>query len=423
MLGSVQRRSLYPILEDWFGIPYPSQEDQNIPIDSRLSDARSLPDFPVIQYQESLRRPADSNILSISPETSGNLERRALHEIAYEMGVELVAEARQERSLFSPAKRQRILREGLKELLGDIEPEQRISLVNQRQELFPEVCVEAVALESEAGILVPLLLLKPESDSKSLSLVVGLSEGGKARFLINRSSELAGFLRQGVAVCLPDVRGTGETAYSQYNRGDEPALSLSEMGESLLGGRLKDVRTVLKYLRNRPDVDFNQILLWGDSFAPVNKDPIWVDELLGKPVSPQIQHLASPLGAHLALLTALFEPQIQAVAVRGGLVSYLSLLESNFTYVPPDMVVSRILEVADIADMAAALRPVPLYLSAPVTGRNFLASETEMEGSFRLTRQVYGSSAELVLSVGLEDAERDAQRLVEWLNRQARGEL
>jgi hypothetical protein len=230
---------------------------------------------------------------------------------------------------------------------------------------------------------------------------------------------LAWLLRNGFAVLIPDVRGTGETATSQYNRGDEPALSFTEMGRSLLGGRLKDVRTVLKYLRSRTDIDTDEIVLWGDSFASVNTEEIWVDELLGKPVSPQIQHVSSPLGAHLALLTTLYEPQIRRVAVRGGLVSYLSLLESNFLYVPPDVVVSRLLEVADLPDIAAALSPVPLYIAAPVTGRNFLLIQPELETELGLVREAYAASSKLVLAAGTEDPRGEAQKLVEWLTQGA----
>ena len=48
---------------------------------------------------------------------------------------------------------------------------------------------------------------------------------------------------------------------------------------------------------------------------------------------------AEPLGGLLALLGGLFEDDVRAVAVRGGLVSYASLLDSPFFYVPHDAVV------------------------------------------------------------------------------------
>jgi hypothetical protein len=416
MLGTVQRKSLYPILERWFDIPYPSQEDQNIPLDSGLSDARRLPDYPVIKYKESLRRPVDQDVLSISAEVSEQMERRALHQIAYEIGADLLETAREKRRGMKPEERRQHLRMGLERMLGSIDPDQHVEVLRGWRRSVTGAEVEALALESEDGTLIPLLLLKPGPDQKAdFPVVVALAEGGKSRFLKNRAPQLSRLLRKGFAVCALDVRGTGETASSQYTQGDEPAVSLAELGESLLGGRLKDVRTVLNFLRGRPDFDGERISLWGDSFTPVNEKPIWVDELLSRPVSPQIQHIASPLGAHLALLTALFDPGINAVAVRGGLISYLSLLESNYTYVPPGIVVSRFLEVGDIADIAAALSPLPLLVSAPVTGRNFLASESDVEDQLHLLEDDYGVSAELVLAPGSGDADEEADRLVDWL--------
>jgi hypothetical protein len=79
------------------------------------------------------------------------------------------------------------------------------------------------------------------------------------------------------------------------------------------------------------------------------------------------------------------------------------------------MVVSKLLEVADIADIAAALNPVPLLLSAPVTGRNFLASQVEVEDRLGLVTEAYGVSAELVFSAGTGDPVQEADRMLDWL--------
>jgi len=416
MLGTVQRKSLYPILSEWFGISYPSEADQNIPLDSGLSDARERVDYEVIKYQESQRRPSDEAVLSIPPAFSSRVERRALHQIALQMAAESVEKERIERHALSGEAKAEALREQLRGVLGDVDPESELNVVERRSRVVQGAEVEMLVLESEEAIIVPLFLLKPAGGGMgSLPVVVGLAEGGKSRFLIDRATQLAWLLRQGFALCIPDVRGTGETAFSQYNRGDEPALSLAELGESLLGSRLKDVRTVLKYLKNRPDIDKERILLWGDSFAAVNSQPIWVDELLGRPVSPQIQHVASPLGSHLALLAALYEPDIRAIAVRGGLVSYLSLLETNINYVPPDMAVSGLLQVADISDIAACLNPMPLMFLGPVDGRNFPADQSKINTAFHSVRDAYGSLSALILAPGMANASREADRMVKWL--------
>ncbi len=415
MLGTLQRRSLYPILETWFDIPLPLEADRNLPKDSGLGDVRHSADYPLIKYQESLRRPPDSAILSIPPSVSTRLDRKALHQIAAEMGRELLTDARRKRQTSSPEERRRALGMQLTRILGDIEPEPEPRVTDLWKKALSSAELEAIIIETEPGILVPLFLLTPRaSTGDDLPVVLALAEGGKSRFLQQRTSEILRLLEQGFAVCIPDCRGTGETEPDQYNRSDEPALSSIEMGGTLLGSRLKDARTVLEYLKHRPGIDDKRISLWGESFAPVNRDSIWVDELQGKPVSPQIQHLSSPLGAHLALLLAFYHPEVHAVAARGALISYLSLLEDNFIYAPFDILVPRLLEVADISDIASSVNPTPLLLVAPVTGRNFPASNSDIN-RFRQVVDAYGSPADLTIEPGTSEPEQVGAHIVDWL--------
>jgi hypothetical protein len=80
------------------------------------------------------------------------------------------------------------------------------------------------------------------------------------------------------------------------------------------------------------------------------------------------ERIQKTLGGLLAVLGALYEEDVRTVAVRGGLVSFSSMLRSNFSYVPQDVIVPGILEVGDIPDIAAALAPRPLLLSHMVDG-------------------------------------------------------
>src|SRR4029077_8303596 len=101
-------------------------------------------------------------------------------------------------------------------------------------------------------------------------VVVAVSEGGKQRMLEQRESEIETLLKGGVAICLADVRGTGETA-PDTRRGPssaEVSLSATELmlGNTLLGARLKDLRTVLAYIEARQDIQSARIAVWGDSF-------------------------------------------------------------------------------------------------------------------------------------------------------------
>ena len=55
------------------------------------------------------------------------------------------------------------------------------------------------------------MLLTPKDAKGKLPIVVMVAQAGKAGFLKERSDAIEAFLKAGIAVCLVDVRGTGET--------------------------------------------------------------------------------------------------------------------------------------------------------------------------------------------------------------------
>ena len=149
------------------------------------------------------------------------------------------------------------------------------------------------------------------------------------------------------------------------------------LGGTALGARLKDVRTVLRYLATRPDVDAKRVVLWGDSFTDPNPRDLMLDQSLMQQPGPQTIRQADPLGSVLALMVALYENDVRAVAARGGLVSYLSMLQDRFCYVPQDVVVPGILETADVGDIVSALAPRAVLLEGLVDGRNRRSTAAE----------------------------------------------
>src|SRR5262249_26376513 len=146
-------------------------------------------------------------------------------------------------------------------------------------------------------------------------VVVALAQDGKQAFLKNQATALTELLQAGIAVCLPDVRGTGETRPGD-GRGRNSAATVHAasdemLGQTLVGARLRDVRAVLRYLRGRKDVDAGRVALWGESFAPVNPPERHLAVPLDAEPAPD---LAEPLGGLLALFGALFEDDIRAVS-------------------------------------------------------------------------------------------------------------
>ncbi len=373
-IGAVHREAMFPVLKKWLDIPFPSEKDKN----TSMERGGRMP---------------DSELLCVTPEISSKLNRKPMHEIALEMGKDLLNSARSKRANLDAFSGRTDLMEQLSDVLIDIEPNKSPDVELLWSKKLSGISVEALTLKTEPGIIVPMFILKPDIPGNNVfPLVIALSEGGKDRFLKDRTKDIEKLLQNGIAVCLPDIRGTGETAPDQYNRGEDLANSEMELGKTLIGQRLKDVRTVLTYIKRLSNINPREIALWGDSFAPANHEDLWVDELYRQPVSPQIQHYASPLGAHLALLTALYHNEIKTVAVRGGLIGYLSILNDNFNYVPPDIIVPEILKVGDISDICANLSPMPLLIEGFVNGRNYIVEDKELQGQMDMVKKAYQKS-------------------------------
>jgi len=243
---------------------------------------------------------------------------------------------------------------------------------------LPDTKVEAFALVVEEGISVPFLLLKPNGASRP-PVVVAVGQQGKGRFLASRSAEIERLLRAGTAVCLPDLRGTGETAPEPdwHNQGRNLFETEYALGGTLPGARVKDLRAVIAWLRNDAGVDGRRIALWGDSFAPPNSPNLFLDEI-EQETGPEIQYHSEPQGCNAVLFASLLEDDIEAVACRGGQGSYLSMLEEAYAYVPTDAIVPGMLQAGDVADIAAAYAPRPLLLEGLVNGRNVRFTSAEL---------------------------------------------
>jgi hypothetical protein len=158
------------------------------------------------------------------------------------------------------------------------------------------------------------------------------------------------------------------------------------LGQTLVGSRLRDVRSVLRYLRTRPDLDAGRVAMWGDSLAPANPG----GQALAVPLDADpFPHQAEPLGGLLALFTALFEDGVRAVYVRGCLTGYESVLQSQFCYVPHDALIPGALTAGDLCDVAAALAPRPLRMEGLVDGLDRAVGADETARVMEPARSAY----------------------------------
>jgi cephalosporin-C deacetylase-like acetyl esterase len=368
-IGPTQRHSLDPKLKRWFGIPVPPADSGD-------------------------RRP-EAELLALNPKAAAGLKVRPIHEVALEPARAQLAQARAALAKLAPEARRTWLRDKWGAKLGDIEPNRHPEALRRWTRKLWNAGVEALTLTVEPGIIVPVLLLKPASaEGGRLPVVVAVSEGGKESSLTNRMAEIQALLKGGKAVCLPDVRGTGETAPDSRRSPESAEISAAAtelmLGNTLLGARLKDLRTVLAWVESRSDLDPRRIAVWGDSPAPPNPARLLLDEAPNWAMGPQIQYQAEPLGGLLAALAGLYQEDVHAIAVQGGLTGFLSVIEDRFAYVPGDVIVPGILECGDIGDVIAALAPRAVLVRGSVDGRNRRVSGGErapaltkwLEGAF-----------------------------------------
>jgi cephalosporin-C deacetylase-like acetyl esterase len=391
-IGPAQRRSLYPTLERWFGIPIP------------YGDSESRNYENVAPRPEADRRAVDE-LAVLTPKVAAEIHNRSVHEIAREQGQGQVEAARHELAKLPQEERVKWLQTQWAAKLGDIEPNRHPQATTEWTKQAPGTEVEAVALTVEPEVTVPLLLLKPSSArGQRVPVVVAVGEGGKDLFLAERSPEIESLLIGGIAVCLPDLRGTGETSPDSRRDSDNTenlhANTVLTLGDTLVGLRLKDLRTVVAYLGGRAEIDPARIGLWGDSFAPANPADLILNEVPHWQIGPQIEQQAEPLGGLVALLGALYEPSVRAVSVNGGLVSFASVLDDSFSYVPQDVIIPAILEAGDLADVAAALAPRALRLNGLVDGLDRLVPEAVLKQQLGPVEDAYpkGPAAALVIA-------------------------
>jgi dienelactone hydrolase len=342
-IGPEHRKGMYPALKQWLDMSIPAKE-----------------------YREHHKSAA---LLCLTPE----MKPRPLCEIAGAIGEERAAAARKKLADVKPEERRKRLRQDWAKLLGDVEPKEpkRLSIAAHGG-LGRRGMREQLLLEVEPNVVVPLFLcVPPELTGKPRALVVCVCQQGKAEFLKGRADAVAVLLGGGATVCLVDVRGTGETRPGSGRGRQSAATAISStelmLGQTLLGSRLRDLRSVLKYLRGRKDIGAERIALWGDSLAPANS----ADRDLKVPLDAEKQpDLAEPLGGLLALFGALYEDDGRAIYVRGGLDGFRSVLKSQFIYAPHDVIVPGALTAGDLCDVAAALAPRPVRLEGLVDGTN-----------------------------------------------------
>jgi hypothetical protein len=374
-------------LHEWFGIPVPEQE-----------------------VTEPIRK---ERLECVTRETRKVFSTRLVHEVAQEICQTHLTTVRLVSASHEPSARAVPFQHALIEALGPMLPFSSYRVRSERQGMGRS---EYTVLEVEENLFVRVQLLWPSGLGKTKSpMVIGFTQEGNLRLRRARRSLIQSLLGQKIAVCLTEVRGIGDGRHGELYRGRlSPSAGVAAtslmLGESLLSARVRDLRTVMAYLRSREDIDQERIGLWGDSLAATNG----VGRELAVPLdATPYPERGEPLGGVAALLAALYEPHIQAVYVHGGLLSYATLLDEPFVYQPADSIIRGLLRIADLPDLAAALAPRPLRMEGLVDGCNRPASQKQAEETYQLTRAAYAQTEKPDrLSIHVEKTSEET--IAEW---------
>ncbi|MCE9568291.1 MAG: acetylxylan esterase [Planctomycetes bacterium] len=320
-IGAVHRKMIYPALKDWFGMAIPDEY--------------------------SMRRTKEE-LTCWTDEARAELKPKPVLEVIAQLAVQRRTEAHAKLPAEAPAQRAWAQTTWTK-LLGNIEPVANPKTISGATEDVPGGTLARFALETDSGITVPLIVIRPKDAKGKLPAVVMVAQAGKQAFLRERSEDISALLKAGVVVCLVDVRGTGETkAGTGADRGSSRtsiAQTYMILGQPILGAQLRDLRTVIRWLPTRDDIDGKKLAVWGDSFAKVNGPAV----KLAVPSELEQPAVSEPGGANLALLAALFEDGVTVAYARGGIDMTETFATSPYVYVPLDAVIPGPLPVGTLA--------------------------------------------------------------------------
>lgn len=310
-IGAVHRRGIYPAFKEWFGMPVPEEY------------SKRRPAVELSCWTEAARK---------------ELKPRKLHEILPQLRSDLPSPP--ELLTMKADDAYDLIRKEWAKRLGNLEPFPEPKVIEEKTEKLPRGTFSRFALEVEPGIVVPLILIAPTDAKGKSPVVVMVAQSGKAGFLRERGDVIAALLKAGIAVCLADVRGTGETAPASSAERGSARTSVSQtnliLGQTVIGSQMRDLRTVLRWLACRAAIDGKKIALWGDSFAQTNPPCVRA----AVPLDAALPAISETGAEKLVDLTGLFEP-VAAVHGRGGthILPRVSLLETPYLYHPHDAVV------------------------------------------------------------------------------------
>lgn len=212
-----------------------------------------------------------------------------------------------------------------------------------------DISIEKLTYESEKGIVIPTLLIKPKNVKSGSPVYIYASDKGKPGKFENSNLPFL-LAKNGFIVLAIDVRGIGETSptppffanqFSGYTpplyQNDELAIRCPGFGQTTLGMRTLDLIKGIDFLNSRDDLKGRKIVTVGEG-----------------------------LGGLWALLASVYDPRIDGVLTVGTLPSYKLLITNQYYNVWGYFWVPGALHDFDIPDLTRLVSPKPQIWIDPV---------------------------------------------------------
>ncbi len=187
-------------------------------------------------------------------------------------------------------------------------------------------------IQPEKGIMLPGILLEPDTKPAGSSTILYLSQSGK-KDLLNDNDIVKELLASGQTICAVDLRGYGETAPDMAGMHWD-FLS----GKPIFGQRVQDILAIVNWLKSS-EIKAGNIKIWGKG-----------------------------MGSLYSAFSGVLTDNIAGFVLEEPLISFESIIRVRVPGYHDEIVLPGILEKFDMPQVYQGLCPKPVLVVNPLSG-------------------------------------------------------
>lgn len=229
------------------------------------------------------------------------------------------------------------------QLLNDNFSDRNFNCNFKEKRRVEDITIQPFILNPEPDILLPGVLLKPESNISISNVILYINENGKNEILKDLDL-VKSILNKGNSICAIDLRGMGETS---PDMADKFWDFLS--GKPIFGQRVRDVLTVLQWLKES-EIKAQNIKYWGTGMCAL-------------------------YGAFAGVLSE----NISGFFLEEPLISFESVIKVDIPEYNKEILLPGVLDKFDMAQVYQSLCPNPVLIMNPLSGDKTAAGKNEIE--------------------------------------------